>query len=99
MMSEIDIVTLELQLRAATISDCRFAVDTLIESITECSSDRFSALSGYRMPLKYFSLDGPTVTDTDFESRVTKIQRQETSSLNNRERIARKCLELLKLTM
>eukprot|EP00171_Calliarthron_tuberculosum_P005080 IDg5080t1 len=46
MLAEIDVVTKELQKNGATLAECRYAVDLLIESVHESQNDAASVLPG-----------------------------------------------------
>lgn len=85
MLSEIDVVTLELQKHGATISDCRLAIDMLIEEVREGRNNQSSSMYGCKLSERYLSTRARTVTDPSFESGVVKIQRCQESSMNTDE--------------
>ena len=93
MLGEIDEVTRDLQGRTQTLSDCRYAVDTLISEIEHSKEDPESKLYGCRLKTKYISIDSGRSLDNAFEAGVVKIQRGAESTLSVHEKAA--CQKLL----
>eukprot|EP00171_Calliarthron_tuberculosum_P003890 IDg3890t1 len=92
MLTEIDTVTQELQKRHLSLSECRYAVDILRESVQEGRNDYTSAFFGCRLASKYIAPISATVTHPHFEAGVIKIQRGQENELNAAEKRACKSL-------
>eukprot|EP00171_Calliarthron_tuberculosum_P002931 IDg2931t1 len=97
MLTEIDTVTLELQKRGATLSDCRYAVNILREVVEEGRHDQGSVFFGCRLASKYLAPNASTVTDPHFESGVVKIQNGNEDSLTIDEKNACEKLRISRL--
>lgn len=86
-LSEINVITLELQTRGATLSDCRFSIDTLTDAVYDGLSNADSSFYGCNLHTNYITIDSSIATEALFESGVVKIQRNETCSLNSEEKL------------
>ncbi len=72
-LEEINIITLELQKEHSTLSECLFAIDTLIEAIQEGREKIGNPFFGCTQKFDDIKLDGRNSPDHEFESRVTKF--------------------------
>eukprot|EP00171_Calliarthron_tuberculosum_P001491 IDg1491t1 len=88
----IDQCTLELQKRGSTVSDCRFSLDVLMQSIDSYKQDASSPLYNCRLERHYIDVYSLRTTDVDFENGVTRIQRGEADQMTDSEREACKTL-------
>lgn len=96
MLGEINVVTKELKTRGATLSDCRLAVDMLMDVVKTSRADSGSPFYGCKLGTTYISTDSYISTESSFECAVVKIQRNEASSLSAAELNACKNFKLHK---
>ncbi len=67
MLSEINSVTLLLQMGNATLADCRMCVDSLLQDVEQYRVDAQSYLYDCRLGKKYLAIDATIAPDTEFE--------------------------------
>jgi len=82
MLSEINIATKMLQKKDATLSECRYVLDTLIESVNEEKYKEGAKFYKSKLGQKYISPNANIVTDKHFEAGVVKIQRGQSHNLS-----------------
>jgi len=79
--------------RRAILSDCRYIIDTLLEEVQNNSNDTNSVLYNCKLGCNYVGTSAGILVDPEFESGVVKIQRNEISTMSDKERKA--CESLL----
>lgn len=94
MLAEINTVTLELQKYGASLSDCRYAVDTLSEVVTSGRNDEHSLFYGCKLGNSYIQEKSHIATDDTFETGVVKVQRGDISAMTPEEKEACSRLKL-----
>ncbi len=67
-------VTLELQKKGCTLSDCRWALDDLIQAVTVGKSDSESPFYQCKLGKHYIDPNAAIVKDPDFESGVQNFK-------------------------
>lgn len=87
-LREINVVTVELQKRNLSLSDCRVAIDALLESILEAENDHSHPLFACTLGKHYLDMGAAIVADRHFESGVLKLQQGEASELTDDQRMA-----------
>jgi len=93
MLQQVNQVTIELQNRKNTLSDCRFALDTLIESVELYKNNVSSPLYMCSLGTKYIDTEADISLNPVFESGVVKIQRNEFNLMTDAEKDA--CSKLI----
>lgn len=87
-LGSINVVTVELQKRDDTLSQCRDALDGLIEGVDEERNVRAAPFSGCRLGTEYIATNAAIIQNADFESGVVKIQRGGANQLSLDEKFA-----------
>ena len=86
MLSEIDVITKELQLSGHTLAACRAYLDLLISTIQEWTSDPFSDFSNFSLGTKYIGIDSDIVQAPNFESGIIKLQQSKEENFRAEEK-------------
>jgi len=94
MLSEIDVITKELQKHGLSLAICRYAVDVLRDAVTEGRNDVNYVFYGCKLASKYIAPTSAIVHNASFESGVSKIQTGDIGSMNEEERRACEILEI-----
>ncbi len=63
-------VTFELQKKGCTLSDCRWALDGLIQAVTVGKSDSESSFYQCKLGKRYIDPNATIVKDPEFESEL-----------------------------
>ena len=88
MLGSINVVTMELQRKGATISECRDALNSILEAVNDEKAMKSAPLYGCRLEGKYLSVDSTIVECPNFENGVTKILNKEENKLSDVEKHA-----------
>lgn len=94
MRRAINFVTLELQKHDATLSDCRYAFDTLLEVFGAGQKDEQSVFYGCKLRDDYILQVSFIATDDVFETGFIKIQRNSVETMAAEETEACRTLQL-----
>ena len=99
MLSEIDFVTKYIQNSGRSLSECRDALDSLIDACDEDKSNPESKLFGCRLGKRYISPESSIVLCPAFEKGVVKIQKGLENTMTESEKIATSALLKKKMTV
>eukprot|EP00171_Calliarthron_tuberculosum_P003916 IDg3916t1 len=96
-LSHIDAITRYLQKKHLSVSDCRLALNKLMQKVETKNDVQSSGFFGCLLGTSHISQTAAIVKDKSFLSGVIKIQRQEFEALSDEER--RACKTLLSETV
>ena len=86
MLGAINYVTVELQEKGATLSQCRNALDSLLDAVADEKASRSAPFFGCKLDGTYILPDSDIVKYPTFESAVIKIQNGESCRLTRNEK-------------
>jgi len=88
MLSEIQVATKLLQKKESTLSESRYILDSLMETVSEDRNKAGTKFYKCKLGKKYIAADSRIVSNKNFESAVIKIQRDQTELMTAAEKSA-----------